>query len=95
MRPRHGSAGCVGAPLQGHGHYADWGQAYVFERQGGSFVEVARFRPSTARRGDWPQQVLRILEDLSAGRQDLVTEIRQDIAGLAEALRSVLARGRL
>jgi len=40
-------------------------------------------------------QVLRILEDLSAGRQDLVTEIRQDIAGLAEALRSVLARGRL
>ena len=39
-------------------------------------------------------QVLRILEDLSAGRQDLVTEIRQDIAGLAEALRAVAARGR-
>ena len=39
-------------------------------------------------------QVLRILEDLSAGRQDLVTEIRQDIAGLAEALRQVAARGR-
>ena len=38
-------------------------------------------------------QVLRILEDLSAGRQDLVAEIRQDIAGLAEALRAV-ARGR-
>jgi hypothetical protein len=39
-------------------------------------------------------QVLRILDDLSAGRQDLVTEIRQDIAGLTEALRGVLARGR-
>jgi hypothetical protein len=39
-------------------------------------------------------QVLRILEDLSAGRQDLVTEIRQDIAGLAEALRALVARGR-
>ncbi|HET9067048.1 MAG TPA: biopolymer transporter ExbB [Amaricoccus sp.] len=40
-------------------------------------------------------QVLRILEDLSAGRQDLVTEIRQDIAGLADALRQVAAtRGR-
>ncbi|WP_424927071.1 biopolymer transporter ExbB [Amaricoccus tamworthensis] len=36
-------------------------------------------------------QVLRILEDLSAGRQDLVTEIRQDIAALAEALRAVAA----
>jgi hypothetical protein len=30
--------------------------------------------------------VLRILEDMAAGRQDLVTEMRQDIAGLAEAL---------
>ena len=40
-------------------------------------------------------QVLRILEDLSAGRQDLVTEIRQDIAGLADALRAVAARGRM
>ena len=39
-------------------------------------------------------QVLRILDDLSAGRQDLVTEIRQDIAGLTEALRGALARGR-
>ncbi len=39
-------------------------------------------------------QVLRILEDLSSGRQDLVTEIRQDIAGLADALRAVAARGR-
>jgi hypothetical protein len=39
-------------------------------------------------------QVLRILEDLSAGRQDLVTEIRQDIAGLADAMRAVAARGR-
>jgi hypothetical protein len=37
-------------------------------------------------------QVLRILDDLAAGRQDLVTEIRQDIAGLAEALRAVAAR---
>jgi hypothetical protein len=40
-------------------------------------------------------QVLRILEDLSAGRQDLVTEIRGDIAGLADALRAVAVRGRL
>jgi hypothetical protein len=39
-------------------------------------------------------QVLRILDDLAAGRQDLVTEIRQDIAGLADALRAVAARGR-
>ena len=39
-------------------------------------------------------QLLRILEDLAAGRQDLVTEIRQDIAGLAEAMRAVAARGR-
>lgn len=40
-------------------------------------------------------QVLRILEDLSAGRQDLVGEIRQEIAGLTEALRAVAGRGRL
>ena len=40
-------------------------------------------------------QVLRILDDLASGRQDLVTEIRQDIAGLADALRAVAARGRL
>ena len=40
-------------------------------------------------------QVLRILDDLAAGRQDLVTEIRQDIAGLADALRAVAARGRM
>ena len=39
-------------------------------------------------------QVLRILDDLSAGRQDLVAEIRQDIASLAEALRAVAGRGR-
>jgi hypothetical protein len=39
-------------------------------------------------------QVLRILDDLSAGRQDLVTEIRQDIANLADALRGAAARGR-
>jgi hypothetical protein len=40
-------------------------------------------------------QVLRILEDMAAGRQDLVTEMRQDIAGLAEALRAVAARSRM
>lgn len=40
-------------------------------------------------------QVLRILEDLAAGRQDLVTEIRQDLAGLAEALRGVAGQRRL
>lgn len=39
-------------------------------------------------------QVLRILDDLSVGRQDLVAEMRQEIAGLAEALRAVAARGR-
>jgi uncharacterized protein YicC (UPF0701 family) len=39
-------------------------------------------------------QVLRILEDMAAGRQDLVSEMRQDIAGLAEALRGVSMRGR-
>jgi hypothetical protein len=40
-------------------------------------------------------QVLRILDDLAAGRQDLVAEIRQDIGGLTDALRAVAARGRL
>jgi len=40
-------------------------------------------------------QVLRILEDMAAGRQDLVTEMRQDIAGLAEALRALAGRTRL
>jgi hypothetical protein len=39
-------------------------------------------------------QVLRILEDLAAGRQDLVTEIRQDLAGIADALRMSAPRGR-
>ncbi|MBP7001749.1 biopolymer transporter ExbB [Amaricoccus sp.] len=37
-------------------------------------------------------QVLRILEDMAGGRQDLVTEIRQDIAGIAEALRALAGR---
>ena len=40
-------------------------------------------------------QVLRILEDISAGRQDLVTEIRQDLAGLTEALRAAATQRRL
>jgi hypothetical protein len=40
-------------------------------------------------------QVLRILEDLAAGRQDLVAEIRQDISALAEALRVVAGQRRL
>jgi hypothetical protein len=39
-------------------------------------------------------QVLRILEDLSAGRADLVTELRREIEGLADALRGA-GRGRL
>ncbi len=39
-------------------------------------------------------QVLRILEDMAAGRQDLVAEMRLDIAGLAEALRGYGVRGR-
>ncbi len=43
----------VGAPLEGHGHYAEWGEAYIFELQGGLFVETAKFRPASAVRGDW------------------------------------------
>ena len=39
-------------------------------------------------------QVLRILEDLAAGRQDMVTEIRQDLAGLTDALRGMASRAR-
>jgi hypothetical protein len=39
-------------------------------------------------------QVLRILEDMAAGRQDLVTEMRQDLANLTEALRGMAARSR-
>ncbi len=39
-------------------------------------------------------QVLRILEDLSAGRQDLVTEMRQELAALTDALRG-FGRGRV
>jgi hypothetical protein len=37
-------------------------------------------------------QVLRILDDMAAGRQDLVAELRRDLAGLADALRGVTAR---
>ena len=40
-------------------------------------------------------QVIRILEDLAAGRQDLVTEMRQEIAGLTDALRAMAGRGRI
>jgi hypothetical protein len=39
-------------------------------------------------------QVVRILEDLAAGRQDLVTEIRQDLSSLAEAIRAVVSQRR-
>ncbi len=39
-------------------------------------------------------QVLRILEDMAAGRQDLVSEMRQDISGLSEALRGLAVRSR-
>lgn len=39
-------------------------------------------------------QVLRILEDMAAGRQDLVSEVRSDIAGLTEALRGLALRYR-
>ena len=60
------------------------------EEEGGGGIDAE----TRARLRSIDTQVLRILEDLSAGRQDLVTEIRQDIAGLAEALRSVAARGR-
>ena len=60
------------------------------EDEGGGGIDAE----TRARLRSIDTQVLRILEDLSAGRQDLVTEIRQDIAGLAEALRSVAARGR-
>ena len=59
-------------------------------RSGGGGIDAE----TRARLRSIDTQVLRILEDLAAGRQDLVTEIRQDIAGLAEALRAVAARGR-
>jgi len=39
-------------------------------------------------------QVLRILEDMAAGRQDLVSEMRQEIAGLGDALRGFAVRSR-
>ncbi len=39
-------------------------------------------------------QVLRILEDLSAGRQDMVSEMRAEIAGLTEALRAAAGQPR-
>ncbi len=39
-------------------------------------------------------QVLRILEDLSAGRQDMVSEMRAEIAGLTEALRAAAGQSR-
>jgi hypothetical protein len=39
-------------------------------------------------------QVLRILDDMAAGRQDLVSEMRQDIQGLADVLRSLAGRSR-
>ncbi len=61
------------------------------QRGGGGGMDAE----SRARLRSIDTQVLRILEDLAAGRQDLVTEIRQDIAGLAEAIRVMTARGRL
>ncbi|MER2507808.1 biopolymer transporter ExbB [Amaricoccus sp.] len=39
-------------------------------------------------------QVLRILEDLAAGRQEMVTEMRQELAALTDALRG-FGRGRV
>ncbi len=39
-------------------------------------------------------QVLRILEDLAAGRQEMVTEMRQELAALTDALRG-FGRGRI
>ncbi len=40
-------------------------------------------------------QVLRILEDLAAGRQDLVSEIRQDIVKLTDTLKAIAGQRRL
>lgn len=60
------------------------------EEEGGGGLDAE----TRARLRSIDTQVLRILEDLAAGRQDLVTEIRQDIAGLAEALRNVVGRAR-
>ena len=68
-----------------------WRRSAARDEEGGGGGIDAETR---ARLRSIDTQVLRILEDLSAGRQDLVTEIRQDIAGLAEALRAVAARGR-
>lgn len=63
----------------------------LLEQRGGGEGMDAEMR---ARLRSIDTQVLRILDDLSAGRQDLVTEIRQDLAGLTEALRGLVARGR-
>lgn len=60
------------------------------EQRGGGGMDAE----SRARLRSIDTQVLRILEDLAAGRQDLVTEIRQDIAGLSEALRVMAAKAR-
>jgi hypothetical protein len=60
------------------------------EEEGGGGLDAE----ARARLRSIDTQVLRILEDLAAGRQDLVTEIRQDIAGLTEALRGIASRAR-
>jgi hypothetical protein len=58
------------------------------EEEGGGGMDAE----TRARLRSIDTQVLRILEDMAAGRQDLVTEMRQDIAGLADALRATAVR---
>ena len=70
-------------------------QEAVAEMLGARDAETGRLDAETrARLRSIDTQVLRILEDMAAGRQDLVSEMRQDIQGLSEALRGYAARSR-
>jgi hypothetical protein len=70
-------------------------QERVADLLGARDEETGRLDAETrARLRSIDTQVLRILEDMAAGRQDLVSEMRQDIAGLADALRGLAARSR-
>ncbi len=70
-------------------------QERVAEMLGARDDDAGRLDAETrARLRSIDTQVLRILEDMAAGRQDLVSEMRQDIQGLSEALRGFAARSR-
>ncbi len=70
-------------------------QETVAEMLGARDAETGRLDAETrARLRSIDTQVLRILEDMAAGRQDLVSEMRQDIQGLSEAMRGFAVRSR-